>query len=228
MNEPRREGKNAGPAKSWIAVLLMLAAAQVLAQQTNAPSKTLTFDQDPVGLPPAGFAFDRTGQGPEGRWVVRADPTSRKNHVLVQESHDRIDYRYPLAIAGEGEHRDVALTVRAKPISGEVDQGFGLVWRYKDARNYYVARCNATEDNCRIYRIVNGSRHLFQDKSVPVAKNVWHVLKVEATGDHFVVWFDGAKVLDAVDDAFKDPGRVGLWTKADSVIQFDDFTIEGR
>ncbi|HYT30956.1 MAG TPA: family 16 glycoside hydrolase [Thermoanaerobaculia bacterium] len=214
--------------RSWIAVFLMLAAVQIGAQQSTPISKKLTFDQDPVGLPPAGFAFDRTGEGPEGQWIVRADPASHKNHILVQESHDRTDYRYPLAIANEGDHRDVALSVRAKPISGERDQGFGLVWRYKDARNYYVARCNANEDNCRIYRIVNGTRQLFQDKSVPVAKNTWHVLKVEATGDHFVVWFDGMKVLDAVDDTFKDPGRVGLWTKADSVIQFDDLTIEGH
>lgn len=220
--------KNPRSTRSWIAVLLVLAAAQIRAQQSDPTSKTLNFDQDPVGSPPAGFAFDRTGQGQEGQWIVRADPTSHKNHVLVQESHDRIDYRYPLAIANAGEYRDVALTVRARPISGEIDQGFGLVWRYKDARNYYVARCNANEDNCRIYRIVNGSRHLFQAKSVPVAKNTWHVLKVEATGDTFLVWFDGTKVLDAIDDTFKDAGRVGLWTKADSVIQFDDFTIEGR
>ena len=191
-------------------------------------TRTFTFDKDSIGSPPAGFEFARTGEGPEGRWIIRADPASRRNHVLVQESHDRVDYRYPLAIASEGEYRDVGLSVRAKPISGEVDQAFGLIWRYKDPKNYYIARCNANEDNCRIYRIVNGIRHLFQDKSVAVAKNAWHVLKVETNGDHFVVWFDGTKVLDAADDTFKEAGRVGLWTKADSVIQFDDFTMEGR
>jgi hypothetical protein len=61
-----------------------------------------------------------------------------------------------------------------------------------------------------------------------VAKNTWHTIKLEAAGNHFVIWFDGTKVLDAADDTFKDAGRVGLWTKADSVIQFDDFTIESR
>jgi len=206
----------------------MLAAVRIGGPQSPPPSKKLTFDQDPVGSPPAGFAFERTGEGPEGQWIVRADPASPKNHVLVQESRDRTDYRYPLAIANEREHRDVMLSVRAKPISGERDQAFGLVWRYKDPRNYYLTRCNANEDNCRIYRIVKGTRQLFQDKSAPVAKNTWHRLKLEATGNHFLVWFDGTKVFDATDDAFKDAGKVGLWTKADSVIQFDDFTIEGR
>jgi hypothetical protein len=120
------------------------------------------------------------------------------------------------------------MSVRARPVSGEVDQGFGMVWRYKDSDNYYITRCNADEDNCTIYHTVAGRRRAFQNKSIKVAKNAWHTLKLEAAGNHFVLWFDGQKVLDAKDDTFKYAGRVGLWTKADSVIQFDDFTIEGR
>ena len=100
-----------------------------------------------------------------------------------------------------------------------------MVWRYKDSDNYYITRCNADEDNCTIYHTVAGSRRAFQNKPIKVAKNSWHTLKMDATGNHFVVWFDGTKVLDATDDTFKNPGRVGLWTKADSVIQFDAMTI---
>ncbi len=118
--------------------------------------------------------------------------------------------------------------MRAKPLSGEVDQGFGLVWRYKDADNYYITRCNADEDNCTIYHVEKGSRRAFQNKGTKVATNTWHTLKMEAKGDHFTVWFDGTKVLDAKDETFKDAGKVGLWTKADSVIAFDDLTIEGH
>ena len=211
-------------------VLFLLAIAtapMAAAAQASAPvARTFNFDGDPAGSPPSGFLFARTGEGEEGRWVVRPDPASPKNHVLVQESHQRLDYRYPLALVAHGEFRDVRLSVRARTVSGELDQGFGLVWRYKDPRNYYVARCNANEDNCRIYRVVGGSRHLFQDRSVPVSKRAWHVLKVEARSERFVVWFDGTKVLDATDDTFRDAGGVGLWTKADSVIEFDDFTVE--
>ena len=186
------------------------------------------FESDAVGAPPAGFEFGRTGNGAEGKWVIRIEKGGNKNHVLVQESADPTDYRFPVAVLKEGSYKDVTLTVRARPLSGKVDQGFGLVWRYKDPNNYYITRCNADEDNCTIYHTVSGSRRSFQNKPIKVAKNTWHTLKMEATGNHFVVWFDGTKVLDATDDTFKDAGQVGLWTKADSVIQFDDFTIEGR
>jgi hypothetical protein len=196
--------------------------------QPGSQTKPFNFDSDKVGSPPAGFEFARTGGGPEGMWIVRADPSSPDKHVLVQESADPTDYRFPLAVVKEGTYEDVTLTVKAKPISGHVDQGFGMVWRYKDAGNYYITRCNADEDNCTIYHTVNGKRRPFQNKPITVAKNAWHTLKLEAVGDHFVVWFDGTKVLDAKDETFKKAGKVGLWTKADSVIQFDDFTVEGH
>lgn len=186
------------------------------------------FESDAVGSPPVGFEFARTGNGPEGKWVVSVEKGAAKNHVLLQESPDPTDYRFPLAVLKDGAYKDVTLSVRARPLSGEVDQAFGLVWRYQDADNYYITRCNADEDNCTIYHTVKGSRRAFLNQSVKVAKNTWHTLKLEATGDHFVVWYDGNKVLDAKDQTFKDAGRVGLWTKADSVIEFDDFTVEGR
>jgi hypothetical protein len=212
----------------WFAAPAMIAAAVCSAQQPASGSKTFNFDSDPVGSSPAGFEFARTGQGAEGKWVVRTDKDKPSNHVLAQESADPTDYRFPLAVVKEGSYRDVTLSVRARSVSGEVDQGFGMVWRYKDANNYYITRCNADEDNCTIYHTVAGRRRPFQNKPVKVAKNTWHTLKLEAAGNHFVVWFDGTKVLDATDDTFRGAGRAGLWTKADSVIQYDDFTIAGR
>jgi hypothetical protein len=186
------------------------------------------FESDALGAPPAGFEFGRTGGGAEGKWVVRIEKGADKNHVLVQESADTTDYRFPVAVLKEGSYKDVTLTVRARPLSGKVDQGFGLVWRYKDVNNYYITRCNADEDNCTIYHTVNGRRRAFLNQSIKVATNTWHTLKLEAVGDHFTVWYDGNRVLDAKDDTFKEAGKVGLWTKADSVIEFDDFTVEGH
>jgi hypothetical protein len=210
------------------AALLVLLAGPAAAVSLEARSKTFHFDSDNVGGPPAGFEFARTGQGAEGKWVIEADKDKPSHRVLVQRSADPTDYRFPLAIVKEGTYKDVTLSVRARPVSGEVDQGFGMVWRYKDANNYYITRCNADEDNCTIYHTVNGRRRPFQNKPITVPKNTWHTLKLEAVGDHFVVWFDGTKVLDARDETFKEAGRVGLWTKADSVIEFDDFAIEGH
>jgi hypothetical protein len=185
--------------------------------------RAFTFENDATGAPPSDFEIARTGQGAEGKWTVESE-RGGKNHVLLQSSADKTDYRFPVAVVKNDSFHDVTLTVRVRPLRGEVDQGFGLVWRYRDANNYYITRCNALEDNCTIYHVVNGSRRAFQNHNVKVATNTWHTLKMEARGSHFVVWFDGEKALDARDDTFQS-GQVGLWTKADSVIEFDDLTI---
>lgn len=208
--------------------LLLALASFAAGQPASFAAKKYDFDADPIGATPSGFEFARTGRGAKGQWLVKTDEDRSTNHVLVQLSADPTDYRFPLAIAKEGTWKDVALSVRARPVSGKVDQAFGLVWRYQNEDNYYIARCNADEDNCAIYHVVRGSRRPFQSRNVRVASKTWHDLKVEAIGDHFTVWYDGQKVLDAKDRTFQDAGRVGLWTKADSVVQFDDLSIEGR
>jgi hypothetical protein len=208
--------------------LSVLAVLLVSTASAGAADKTFDFERDTPGSAPAGFEFARTGQGAEGKWLVEADKDDPKNRVLAQTSADPTDYRFPLAIVKDGSFTDLTLSVRARPVSGDVDQGFGLVWRYRDANNYYLTRCNADEDNCTIYHVVKGSRRSFQNKSVKVAKNTWHTLKLVAVGDHFVVTYDGQQVLDAHDGTFKEAGRVGLWTKADSVIQFDDLNVSGK
>jgi hypothetical protein len=202
-------------------ITLLLTAATIA---SDAPkTRAFTFEHDAAGALPSDFEFARTGRGAEGKWTVELE-RSGKNHVLLQSSADKTDYRFPVAVVKNESFHDVTLTVRARPLSGEIDQGFGLVWRYRNPDNYDITRCNALEDNCTIYHVINGSRRPFQNHPVKVATNIWHTLKMEARGNHFVVWFDGAKVLDAHDDTFQS-GQVGLWTKADSVIEFDDFTI---
>jgi hypothetical protein len=114
--------------------------------------------------------------------------------------------------------------VSCKPVSGKGDQGCGLVWRYRDANNYYLTRANALEDNVRLYHVKDGRRIQFASWNGKVASGRWHSLRVDAKGDRFEVYFDGQKVLDAKDSTFAEAGSVGVWTKADSVIQFDDLS----
>ena len=203
-------------------ILIALAVAIALAQGMK-----LDFEKDEVGKAPSGFSFALTGQGKAGVWIVRKDDQAHGN-VLVQTDADTTDYRFPVAVYDSVTARDVDLSVQFKALSGKGDQGAGLVWRYRDQNNYYITRCNALEDNCTIYHVVNGRRVAFLNQNVKVASNVWHTLGVEAVGDHFVVTYDSRKVLDARDTTFKDAGKVGLWTKADSVIAFDDFSIAPR
>ena len=132
-----------------------------------AKTRTYTFENDAVGAPPADFEFARTGQGAEGKWTVELE-RGEKNHVLLQSSGDKTDYRFPVAVVKNESLHDVTLTVRARPLEGEVDQGFGLVWRYRDVNNYYLTRCNADEDNCTIYHVIDGSRRAFQNRAIKV------------------------------------------------------------
>ena len=207
---------------SLTAVLVGLSFAVPFGQST-----TINFDTDDPGKPPQGFAFALTGQGRPGVWLVRKDDPAHGN-VLVQTDADPTDNRFPVAVNLAFTGRDVDLTVRFKPVSGKGDQGAGLVWRYRDQNNYYIARCNALEDTCTIYRVVSGRREAFSSQNVKVASNTWHTLRVSAGGDQFVVTYDGKQVLDAKDGTFKDAGKVGLWTKADSIIYFDDFSVTGK
>jgi hypothetical protein len=209
----------------WIpfaAVAVLLLAGAALAQE-HAPV-THNFDANAASEPPAGFEFGRTGNGSQGKWIVLAqkDAPSAPN-VLAQADADATDYRFPVAFTGP-EMKDLRLSVKCKPVSGKVDQACGLVFRLKDADNYYVTRANALEDNVRLYHVVKGKRVQFAGWNGKVTSGVWHDLSVEAKGDHFQVSFDGKKVIDAHDKTFPDAGKFGLWTKADSGVYFDDLT----
>jgi hypothetical protein len=207
--------------------MMVLTAGCCAVATLAAQVQKLDFEKDEAGKAPKGFSFALTGQGRPGVWLVKKDDEAHGN-VLAQTDADKTDYRFPLAVYDGFSNKDVTLTVSFKPLSGRGDQGAGLIWRYQDQNNYYVTRCNALEDNCTIYHVVKGSRKAFASKKIKVATNAWHTLKLQAAGDHFVVTYDGQTVLDTKDTTFANAGKVGLWTKADSVIEFDDFTIEGR
>src|SRR5437773_3813185 len=195
-------------------------------QQPEGASFTYSFDADAVGNMPAKFHSARTGKGAESKWVVMADPTApSKPNVVAQTSADTTDYRFPLLIADEGSFKDLELSVRFKPVSGEVDRAGGLVFRLKDANNYYIVRANALEDNYRLYHVVNGSRRQFAGANFKVTPGEWHELRVDAMGNKIICYYDGAKKIEATDDTLTDAGKVGLWTKADSVTYFDDLRV---
>ena len=209
--------------------LLVLALRQPAAAQSTSAARDWGFEQDTVDAPPAGFTFTKTNEGRMGRWLVRAMPGSEK--VLVQIDDDPTRDRYPLALADGPLVRDLRLSVRCKPLSGRVDQACGLVFRYRDENDYYLTRANALEDNVRLYAVKDGLRRQLASWSGDVPDDRWSELRAEARGDHLTAFWNGVQVLDAHDATFGDAGRVGLWTKADSVTAFDDFTavpVESR
>jgi hypothetical protein len=190
---------------------------------------TYNFDKDTPGALPAKFHAARTGQGSEGKWVVMADPTApSKPHVVAQTSTDKTDYRFPLLISDEGSFKDLELSVKFKAVAGEVDRAAGLVFRLQDANNYYIVRANALEDNYRLYRVIKGSRRQFAGANFKVTSGEWHELKVECVGNKIICYYGGQKKIEATEGTFNDAGKIGLWTKADSVTYFDDLIVKAR
>ncbi|MFL5300124.1 MAG: hypothetical protein ACJ79R_07270 [Anaeromyxobacteraceae bacterium] len=208
-------------------IIAALAAIALGLAEAQDSTKTWDFQREKVDEAPAGFSFGRTGEGRPGKWIVRVDRSAPSgDHVLAQVDEDRADYRFPLAVAESPALKDLRVDVRCKQLSGKTDQACGLVFRYRDENNYYVTRANALEDNVRLYRVVNGRRRELAGWDGKVAPQTWHALAIEARGNRFVVFFDGKQVIDAKDDTFPDAGKVGLWTKADSVTEFDTLSVK--
>ncbi len=186
--------------------------------------ESVNFDNAQTGQPPAGWTATMTGKG-QAKWTIEKDDTAPSPpHVLKQSGVAD----YPVCFKNDTSLKDGFVEVKFKAISGRDDQAGGLVWRLKDANNYYVARANALENNVTIYHTINGRRTEKKRTSIKVAPNQWHTLRVEFQGNHFTVALDGKKAIDWDDDTFKDAGKVGVWTKADSVTLFDDFSFSGK
>jgi hypothetical protein len=186
----------------------------------------VTFEGLPRDVTPPGFLTARTGGGEEGTWVVLEDKGPPSGlRVLAQIGADATGNRYPLCVRKSPAARDVEAGVRFKAVSGKVDQAGGVVVRYQDRDNYYVARANALENNVRFYKVQGGKRTQLAGLDAPVSGGAWHELKLKAVGARFVITFDG-RSFQADDATFGGAGLVGVWTKADSVTYFDDLRIE--
>jgi Domain of Unknown Function (DUF1080) len=211
----------------------LLSACLVIAMTliVHGATRKVDFSEDTVGQPPNGFEFGLTAKaGAPGKWVVQAEGT---NKYLAQVDADSTRSRFPLAVVADVTAADVDLSVRFKPVSGRVDQAAGLVWRFQNEDNYYIVRANALENNVVLYKVENGKRTDLPLKGegrtygrkTQVPSGQWSTLRVVAAGPRFDVFFNASKLYQVEDTTFTQPGKVGLWTKADSVTQFDDVTI---
>jgi hypothetical protein len=213
---------------SFLALITTIATgcAELPPRDESFASRAITFNSDELGKLPPDFTTALTGGGGPVSWVVRDKPPSPDGKpVLVQESSERINYRFPLCVYDNVTARDVAAEVKWRPISGWIDEAGGIILRYTPD-NYYIARANALENNVILFKTVRGKRSKIKEVPVPVAMDQWHTLRFEAQGRRLKIIFDGKTVIERTDRTFSYPGKVGLWTKADSVSAFTDFRIE--
>jgi hypothetical protein len=209
---------------SMFVALCVLAVAVVVFGAT----RKVDFSDSTVGQAPKGFEFGHTAKaGAPGKWIVQSEGG---NKFLVQVDADNTRARFPVAVVSDISAADVDLSVRFKPVSGRVDQAAGLVWRFQNEDNYYIVRANALEDNVVLYKTVNGVRSALDivgrkggyGVGAAVPANQWHALRVDFGGSRFRVLYNGKQLFEVEDSTFSDAGKVGLWTKADSVTLFDE------
>jgi len=174
-----------------------------------------TFDFDSTGIEGwttvAGqWALEHMAGAPRGKKVLVQRATKNEFNVIVAPP----------------SYADVDVTMKFKPISGREDASGGIVFRFIDGR-YYVVRANALEDNFRLYYYDRGRHQLASARVKAPTLGEWHTVRVIALGDRIQAWLDGTRYLDHRDARFKS-GRVGLWTKADSITAFDDVVVRGK
>ena len=185
---------------------------------------TVNFDDCKPGSSPPGWTATQTGKG-KAQWTIERDDTAPSKPNVLKQSGEAT---YPVCIKDDTNVKDGFVEVKFKPISGKEDQAGGVIWRCKDKDNYYISRANALEDNVTIYHTLNGKRTEKKRFNTKVTSKQWHTLRVDYHSNHFVVSFDGKEALEWDDKTFEDAGKVGVWTKADSVTLFDDFTYGSK
>ena len=203
------------------ALALIIPTLASVITMTTTRAETFSFDRDATGALPAGWRAGVTGRG-SPKWSVEADPSAPSKPNVLKQSGSGF---FPWCVRPDVSVADGYVEVKFKPLTGREDQAGGVVWRWKDGDNYYVARANALENNVSLYYTVNGRRNTIKYVDAPVPGNTWHTLRVEFSGKKVRVSLDSKQYIEMEDDHIAGSGAVGVWTKADSVTLFDDFSF---
>ncbi|MBI1770646.1 MAG: DUF1080 domain-containing protein [Bacteroidetes bacterium] len=183
------------------------------AQSTDA---IFNFDNNEAGKLPADWTPVAS------TWMIAADGL---NKAMKQAGKNEGD-RFNICINSKLKYQNLEMEVRIKALEGEEDQGGGLVWRYQDAKNYYITRANPLENNFRVYKVVNGNRKQMESANAKMKTEAWYSIKVVITENKIECYYNGQKLLSHTDDTFPNAGLVGFWSKADAVSLFDDLKIK--
>lgn len=211
------------PPFARLAILaLALLPAPTFAQT---PAITVSFNDMTPGQPPLGFTTGLGGTGASAVWRVEVDPRMPRGRVLMQESTDSSSARYPICLYDGVRALNADVTVSFATVSGKIDQVAGIVLRATDEGNYYLARASAKENTVTLSRFVGGTGSELTSASTKVPSGTWQTLRFKIDRDRLTVYLNGQQAIDWSDNRHTREGRVGLWTRADSVTMFDDLSI---
>lgn len=185
------------------------------------------FEAAKVSDVPKGWTIARTGTGQGSVWAVVEDKTAPKGSKVLAQTGASPASVFNLCVLDDAAFADVEVSVAFKATEGKTDRGGGVVWRYIDANNYYVARFNPLEENLRLYHVVAGKRtQIGGMEQLKLKADEWHTLKVCMVGEGITCSLDETAEIVTCDTTLSKPGKVGLWTKADARTYFDDFTAK--
>ena len=188
----------------------------------------LDFEQASTGQVPAGWTIETTNlKGDLAVWKVIKDPTAPFGEKVLAMTTPNLAAgdTFNLCWTDTVSFLDGEIEVSFKAVTGEEDQGGGVIWRAQDKDNYYIARFNPEEDNFRIYYVHDSNRETMATIDIVLAPMEWHTLKITQYGNRFEGYLNGEKLLEGTNDLFSVAGGVGLWTKADAVTSFDGFSV---
>lgn len=216
----------------------------ILAAASQAAELRLDFSQSPLGECPPGYSSLISGDGKPGIWktvqdevpvladasATNAPPSALsrplKRFVLAQTAQETTDEHFPILMYNGDVFGDFTLTTRFKIISGKTDQMAGLVFRAKDEKNYYVIRASALGKSVRFFKFVGGLRNDPIGPEVPVTSGEWHELSITCQGSEIRWTLDRKEYMPAFHDTSFTIGKIGFWTKSDSVSYFVDTKVE--
>lgn len=197
----------------------------------------LDFNKFALGPAPTGFVSTVTGQGRPGDWKIiedqvpsafaplTANATIPTRRVLAQLGQDPADEHFPLLIYQGETFGDFTLNTRFKCARGIIEQMAGIAFRIQDEKNYYVVRASSAGNNVRFYKFVNGERSAPIGPEIEIPGKTWHELTVSCQANQIRVSLNGKEVIPTLTDNSFTGGKIGFWTKSDSISHFADTRI---
>ena len=200
----------------WLAGGLGLEAQTVLSRN---------FDADkPGGLPP-GFVLAVFRAADPGQWVVRGQGS--QHYVVHAGAPGARGYSVALVDGTLADYQVASVRLR---LAGGGRAG-GLVWRYRDPQNFYMAELNLVDRDMAVYRVQAGNRIRIEfEDDLELDVNAWHSLKVTHDGPEVSVSLGGIRVFEDTDrrNRTAPAGTVGLLASVDSEVWFDDLRVDRR
>lgn len=236
-NTDRASGKSSrrrflALASAWVTVMGGLAA--------GAAELDFNFEETNLGAIPSGFQSVLGGKGIPGDWKIiatevtptlapltsRAEPVKRR--VLAQLSEDITDERFPILLYENQEFGDFTFSTRFRIAGGAFEQMAGLVFRARDTNNYYYVRASSPGRSFRFFKVVNGLRSDPIGVDLEIPRGQWHALSVECLGNQIKCFLNGEQRIPTINDSSFSAGKIGFWTKSDSVAHFVDSRVSFR